>query len=322
MTDSVDSRKVVYGVGEKDQGLRLDLFLGERIPRMSRQGIKTAISTRVSVTGRGRIKPSTLLRLGDEVIVVWPRAENLPLAMLPSGEPMVPVLYEDPEIIVVAKPASLRMHATASSTGPSLLGDARARWGEEIRLVHRLDRETSGIVVLARTRDAARSLSDAFASGEVKKRYLAVVFGEMEADEGLIDLALGPAEGSAVHIKQGVRERDGRKAVSGYKVLARGGGFSQVEVTPRTGRRHQIRVHLAAIGHPLVGDKLYGARESHHLRFLERGFDEKMRREILTERQLLHAAWIRFPHPDRQEPFEIESPLPADMRDFVAGFRV
>jgi 23S rRNA pseudouridine1911/1915/1917 synthase len=136
---------------------------------------------------------------------------------------------------------------------------------------------------------------------------------------GVIDLPLGRASASAVHIKQGVDRTAGRPARTDFRVIQRVPGFTVLELRPRTGRRHQIRVHLQAIGHPVVGDKLYAARESHHVRYLERGFDDRMRRDLLAERQLLHAAAITIRHPvtDRRETFE--APLPADMESFVRG---
>jgi len=310
-TRTAPAREVTYRVGSRDRGARLDLFLKERIPKMSREGIKEAIRRRVVVRGRGAARPSTLLREGDEVVVAYPAEETF----RPGELPAIDILHEDAFLLAVSKPAGLRVHATVSSRGPSLLAALAAQEPiasrrEDLRLVHRLDRETSGVVVLARTREAARSLSGALASGEVEKVYTAVVFGEPRRDEGVVDLPLGSARSSAVHIKQGIDRDAGRPARSEYRIVERLRGFAVVEVRPRTGRRHQIRVHMQAIGHPVVGDKLYAARESHHLRFLTSGLDDRMMEELKAERQLLHAGRIDLPHPDGSGRLRVDAPLP------------
>lgn len=284
---------------------------------MSREGIKAAIRTRVAVRGRTAVRPATTLRAGDVVVVAYPVLDAA--GEPPPGPAAVPepeILHDDAHLLAVNKPPGILVHPTASSTGPSLLGWLRSREAGPLHLVHRLDRDTSGAVVLARTAEAARTLSRAFASGEVAKTYLAVVFGSVGPDAGTIELPLGKASGSAVHVKQGVAAM-GRPARTDYRVIERLDGFTLLELSPRTGRRHQIRVHLQAIGHPVAGDRLYGARESHHVRFRASGFDERMRRDVVAERHLLHAASLELPHPETGRRLTIAAPLPADMAGFV-----
>ena len=312
MPSPEEPRRIVYRVTGRDEGARLDLFLKERIPRMSREGIKEAIRARVAVAGRERVRPSTALHAGNEVTVTYPEGEPET-----ATGPAADLLHEDASLLVVNKPAGMLVHATGSSTSRSLLGALRAAGHEGLHLVHRLDKETSGAVVLARSVEGARILSRAFARGEVEKTYVAIVFGVVERDEGVVELPLGPAARSAVHVKQGIDRERGRPARTEYRVTERLDGFTCLTLRPRTGRRHQIRVHLQAIGHPVVGDKLYGAAESHHLRYIERGFDERMRRELLAERQLLHAAEIALRHPGDGRAVRFEAPLPEDMRDFI-----
>ncbi len=317
MTAPRETRTVSYRVGDRDAGSRLDRFLKERIPRMSRERIKEAIRTRVRVLGRPGAGPATLLRPGDEVVVDYPGPPaGVPLA---GAVPEVPILHVDEDLLVVDKPGNLLVHATTSSRAPALLDALEASGHEGLHLVHRLDRETSGVVVLARSGRAAQALSSQFASGAVEKVYLAVVFGVVGRGEEVIDLPLGREGRSAVHIKQGVDRRAGRRAVTAFRVIDRFGGFSLLEVRPRTGRRHQIRVHLGAIGHPVVGDKLYGARETHHLRYPVVGFDDRMRRDLITERHLLHASAIRLEHPCDGRPVLFRAPLPPDMAGFIAS---
>ncbi len=335
MSSKSEPRKIRWNVTSRDRGKRLDHFLKERIPRMSRERIKDAIRTRVEVAGRARVRPSTLLTTGDEVIVAWPEMSDAPVfaGEVGSGSPApegvsgsgapagfaggISILHCDESLLVVDKPAGLLAHGTSSSKGPTLLGALAHQGHAGVHLVHRLDRETSGVMALGRTREAGRSLSEIFASGRAAKTYVAVVFGEVAGDEGVIDLPLGAARGSAVHIKQGVDALEGRRARTDFRVVKRIPGFTLLELRPRTGRRHQIRVHLQAAGHPVVGDKLYGPRESHHLRFLERGFDERMRRDLLAERQLLHALRLEIPHPADGSPMTFEAPIPGDIAGFI-----
>lgn len=233
--------------------------------------------------------------------------------------PPIPVIHADENLLVVDKPAGLRVHATSAFAGPNLLDALRAQDFEEIHLVHRLDRETSGITALPRNLDVARDLSAAFAAGLVGKTYVAVVFGEVQEESGRIDRPLGPDGNSPVHIKQGVDMEKGKAALTEYRVIRRLPGFTFLRLRPRTGRRHQIRVHLAELGHPIVGDKLYGVRETHHLRYPVTGFDEKMRRDLLTERQLLHAARLEIPDPVVGSAAVFEAPLPEDMARFLVN---
>ncbi|MBI3448025.1 MAG: RluA family pseudouridine synthase [Acidobacteria bacterium] len=298
-------RSLVYRVTERDAGVRLDLFLKERIPKMSREGLKRAIVDRVVVRGRPRARASTALRAGDEVEMTYPPPEAS--RAVADGAAAPRILHDDAAILVADKPAGMLSHATSRSTSLSLLGWLRGAGFGELHLVHRLDRETSGLTVLARTAEAARALSRDFARRAVEKRYLAIVFGEVAAEEGVIDRPIGSARGSAVHVKQGVDEENGRPARTRIRVLERLRGFTFLELHPETGRRHQIRVHLMSIGHPVAGDVLYGARES--------------REAGITGRQLLHAGGIRFRHPASGDAVSFDSPIPPDMEAFLVSRR-
>jgi 23S rRNA pseudouridine1911/1915/1917 synthase len=184
-------------------------------------------------------------------------------------------------------------------------------------LAHRLDRETSGVVLLARDPLTARRLSDAFAAGELRKPARASVRGGPRPRRGVIDRPIGRDLASGIYVKRAVVE-GGAPAVTEYEVERAAGGFALLRLRPRTGRRHQIRVHLEAIGHPIVGDKLYGGDPRWYVRALERGESEAMRQALLAPRQLLHAAAIDLAHPATGAPLRVESPLPADMEAFLA----
>lgn len=302
-------------MGDQAPLIRLDVYLKERIPKLSRTRIQEAIRTRVRVPGRGAPKPSLLLRPGDRVMVmpVPPPVEEEPAVT-------VPILHQDEDLIVIDKPAGLLAHPSNHVHKGSVTYVLARMFEGPLHLVHRLDRETSGTMAIARSAPTARALS-AQMSRETEgaaKTYVAIVFGEMAVGEGVVDLPIGPAVRSAVYVKRGVNQERGRASRTAFRVLARGGGFSFVEVTLTTGRRHQIRVHLAAIGHAVVGDKLYGPAESHYLRFIRGGFDEKMRDQLLAERQLLHASRLALRHPRSGETLVFDAPLPRDMSDFLA----
>lgn len=336
----------VFSVGAGQSGLRLDQFIKDRIPAMSRRRAQQAIATRVillraaSVSGGkppegmptltvpvealpdwlkiqrpapGRCpRVASPVRAGDRVIL-WPEQIDEPDEVW-----HVPVLYEDSDLVVVDKPAGLIVHANRRCVRNTLVGVlCRQREGEEWSLAHRLDRETSGVILLARNRHTARRLSHAFARGEINKIYLAVVHGCPEAGHGTIDRPLGTDQVTGIHVRRAVVP-DGSPAVTDYSVIRSSGEFSLLAVRPRTGRRHQIRVHLESIGHSIVGDKLYGEDPRWYVRALERGSGEEMMRALLAGRQLLHAAALGFSHPAGGRGMRIRAPLPADMREFLA----
>lgn len=318
-TDRLSCRRLpdgtaIYVVGERDTAIRLDLFLKEKIPKMSRRRIQNAIGARVEAPGHGRPRPATILRPGDQVIV-----HPLPAPIEDEPDIEIPILHLDEDLLVIDKPAGLLVHPSNHTRKGSVTHVLSRQIDGPIHLVHRLDRETSGVLIVARSSSAARFLAAQISreTEGIKKSYLAVVFGEMRIQEGVIDLPIGPALRSAVFVKRGVNENDGRASRTDFSVVARGGGFTLVSVTLHTGRRHQIRVHMAAVGHAVVGDKLYGPAESHYLRFIRGGFDERMRMELRTERQLLHSERMSFRHPRSERVMTFTADLPPDMKKFL-----
>jgi len=289
-------------------GWRLDRYLKRRIPRLSRNRIQRIVRGEATLRGRAGLRPASRVRGGDEILLRRP---------LPR-EPDVPrdfrVLLEDEHVLALDKPAGLPMHATARYHKNTLVQLLRERYpGRYVVVAHRLDRETSGIVLCGRSLPAARALKIAFERRRVEKRYLCVVHGELDG-EGVVDLGLKLSVGP-VRIRMDI-DRDGMPSRTRWRACRRLGRFTLLEATPETGRQHQIRAHLAAIGHPIVGDKLY-PDPAPFLEFIETGFTETLRERLLLPRQALHAAWIRFPHPGGRGPATIESALPPDLADFV-----
>lgn len=204
-------------------------------------------------------------------------------------DPLLVIIEETEDYIVVDKPGDLVCHPTKAGPTSSLIGRLRLHLEQsdaEPRFVNRLDRETSGLVVISKRREAHRLLCRELE--RARKVYLAVVEGVPAEDRGTVDQPLGKDEASAVVVKQAVRS-DGRPSRTHWKVVARAGDASLLEVDLETGRMHQIRVHLAWMGHPVVGDKLYGPDETLYLELVEHSWSERLREALPTERHLLSA---------------------------------
>jgi 23S rRNA pseudouridine1911/1915/1917 synthase len=294
-------------------GWRLDHFLKQRIRRLSRTKIRTIIESQVWLSNGRQPRPAMPVRTGDTIHI------NRPAPIEPDVPREFPILASDPYFMAIDKPAGLPMHTTAKFWKNTLVAILRERFPEEgLQICHRIDRETSGVLLIARTRESASFLKRAFASRAVKKTYLALVHGIPAPSSGVIDAPMRLVE-SRSHLMMGV-EADGLPAVTRYCVQQTFGRHALVEAAPETGRQHQIRVHLAHLGHPIVGDKLYGASEQAFMDYCDSG----MTPELLDlfdglPRHALHAARLIFPHPETKEMITVESPLPGDLRDYMKG---
>jgi len=295
--------------GPADAGKRLDHVLRERLPEFSRSRLQDWIrSGRVLVNG-ARERASHLVRAG-EIIDVEP-AEALPLRAAPEAIPLT-VLYEDEDVVAIDKPAGMVVHAGAGVHSGTLVNALLHRFGAlsgvagEFRpgIVHRLDRYTSGVLLVARNDSAHRNLAAQFSGRQVEKVYLALVHGTVTPDRGRIERPI--SRDPVRRTRMTARLASGRAAWSEYRVLRRFERFTLLEVRIGTGRTHQIRVHLSSIGHPVAGDTLYGAPS---------GIEGRPP----LGRYFLHAHRIGFRRPSTGEEIVVESPLPPELTGWMTG---
>ncbi len=298
----------MFEVGPRDRGKRLDQFLHERIPGLSRARIQRAIRERVTLSWGVTARPARPVIPGGRVVVGTVPLHEPPLELT------IPVLERGTGWLAVDKPAGIPVHPVNRVKENSLIRMLRRQEGREgLRLVHRLDRETTGVLLVAQDPPTSRALAKAFERGDVHKEYLALVAGRIEGDRGSITLPIGDARDSRVYVRR--EAGAGQPAQTAWHVERRFPDRTLLRLFPRTGRRHQIRVHLAAIGHPILGDILYGRPDRDYLDLVGGGRDAR-REEGGPLRQLLHCARLRFPDPAGSGTLEVNAPLPAD---FDAG---
>lgn len=302
--------EVPFMVEPHHSGLRLDEFMKIKLPRYSRNEIHNIIKARLVQKDR-KFKKGTVVRAGDELIFFYDKKEE------EVNDVDIPVLYEDNHLIIVNKPPDMSVHSTKPWGKNDLIQQLRRqRNSRELYLAHRIDRETSGIVLIARSTAIASKLGEAFVGKKIEKEYSAIVFGEMESDLGVIDLPICSDEKATVRIKMMAGSASGSPSLTEYTVLKRLKGFTLVNARPKTGRQHQIRVHLSAIGHPLVGDKIY-KDERFFLRYINEGFTEEIKKELILPRHALHASRISFRHPITGDLLNIDAEMPEDLTLFI-----
>ena len=288
----------LFRLAVKEDGARLDVYVAQHCPGLSRSRARRIIEDGLATVNGRPAKSSHLLRAGDAVSVRVPPPAALDLA--PESIPLS-VVYEDQDLLVVDKPAGLTVHPAAGQTAHTLVNALLAHCtdlagvGGVLRpgIVHRLDKDTSGLLIVAKNDRAHVDLSRQLKERTVEKKYLALVHGRVDPPEAVIDAPVGRDPHNR---KRMAVVEQGRAATTAYRVRERLGDLTLVEVSPSTGRTHQIRVHLAAIGHPVVGDAVYGKASP------------------LVGRQFLHAHRLGFRHPADGRPLAFESPLPQDLQ--------
>ena len=308
-------RRHEFTVGHSDEGTRLDLYLAAVAAGRSRSQIQRLIKEGHVRIGDRQARANTEVRAGEVVVVEVPA----PRPAAPEAEPLpLEVVYEDRDLVVVDKPAGMVVHPGAGHAQGTLVNallyhveDLSGIGGEQRPgIVHRLDRGTSGLLVVAKHDAAHRALSRQFHDREIEKQYTALAWGVVHAGRR-IDLPIGR---DPVHRqKMSARARRARSAVTRLVSAEQIGGVSLVGVAIATGRTHQIRVHLSAIGHPVVGDHDYGGVRRH--------VPAPLRAELRLERPFLHAARLVLHHPVDARKMEFVSPLPSDLQEVLDDLR-
>ncbi|MFB5191578.1 RluA family pseudouridine synthase [Alicyclobacillus fastidiosus] len=303
--------RAVYVVDSDDVGERLDKWLTEHLQDdevdISRSVVQKWVkSGLVTKSPAGNVKASDPIELGQEYAIEVPAAE--PFAIVPDDIPL-DIVYDDSDVVVVDKPRGLVVHPGAGHSRGTVInalvakGITLSSLGGEMRpgVVHRIDKDTSGLVMFAKTEAAYYALTEQLRDHTVERQYLAIVHGRMTHQSGTIDMPIGrdPQD------RQKMAATDnGKRAVTHFQVLEKFERYSLVECRLETGRTHQIRVHFAAIGHPLAGDQVYGRRHS-----------------LPIEGQALHAETLGFVHPTTHAEIRLKSPVPEDMQQLVDKLR-
>jgi len=299
--------EVPFEVQKPQAGLRVDQFLSQRLQRYSRAQVQRMIyEGKVFLRGR-RAKASLRLIAGDTVVVKYPKTIE-PECRFPS----LPVVFEDEYLLAVNKPGDLLSHPTDKIVENAATSILKKQFpATRLFLTHRLDRETSGVLLFAKSSAAARKMSALFAGRGVKKTYLAIVRGRVVWKKLRVDQPLG-REGLGIYVRQ--KTGSGQPAVTEFSLLECGKSASLVSARPLTGRLHQIRVHLAHVGHPILGDKLYTGAGELYMKTVNGTLTKDDLAALGAERQMLHAASVAFAHPMTGEALLIEAAMPADFR--------
>lgn len=327
MDDDTEDRIHAFTAAPEAAGLRLDQYLAQAIPDISRARVQLLIE-HGQVRVNGQTAKAKLKLLGGEQVEIEGAPHPPPLHAFAEDIPLT-LLHEDKHLAVIDKPAGMTVHAGSGATEDernhgtlvnALLHhfNKLSQVGGELRpgIVHRLDKQTSGIIVVAKDDSTHRKLSDMFAARELEKTYIALVHGRLPKDNITVNLPIGRdlVRRTRMTTRRSADSEGVRPAVSHIKVLKRihspqYGDFTLVEVRIETGRTHQIRVHLQALGHPVVGDTLYGA--PHHV--------GQPPATLSLDRNFLHAVRLVFVHPQTKKELRIESPLPKDLEEFLAA---
>jgi len=317
-------------------GQRLDHFIATQLEGVSRSRVQLLLDQGDVLVNNAQAKPSLKLRGGEQILITG-EPHPAPLKATPQDIPL-DVIFEDKHLAVINKPAGMMVHAGAGETEDARNSNtlvnallfrfnALSSTGGELRpgIVHRLDKDTSGLIVVAKNDAAHVKLAELFSSRQIRKTYVALVHGLVERQKGSVTAAVSrdPVRRTRMTTKP---SENSRTAISHYEVVqrleTRFGKFTLVRVRIETGRTHQIRVHMASLGHPVVGDTLYGAsgrlvdQASQTSSKAARRNNEPERLKL--GRNFLHAARLEFTHPFTAKPLELEAPLPAELTEFLA----
>jgi RluA family pseudouridine synthase len=299
-----------HRISERYSRMRIDQFLSRRYGYLSRSEWQNEISRgKISYNGAVLTKYDKRIKAGDLISYKGRDAAE------PEVDPDYSIIYEDDYLLGVNKPGNLPVHPAGVFYHNTLLTFLENRFSIKLHLLHRLDRETSGVVLLAKDSRIASEINKNFDT--VKKKYLALVHGIPEKNEFTVHMPIDFDTSSGVEHKRVARSGAREKASTAFARIMSFNGLSLLKAVPFTGRQHQIRVHLKHAGFPIVGDKLYGKDESVFMEFLEKGPTDDVIRKSGFRRSALHSRSIRFNHPALHKEICIKAPLPDDMRQFI-----
>mgnify|MGYP000984999010 CR=1 FL=1 len=298
-----------FGAEQEDVGTRIDVFLADAMENLSRSGVQKLIEEGHITLNGGRTKANYKLRERDIIDVEVPEVKEVEI--LPEDIPL-DILYEDDSILMVNKPKGMVVHPSAGHYTGTLVNAVLWHCQGQLSgingvsrpgIVHRIDKDTTGVLVVCKNDAAHNAVAAQLKEHSITRKYRAIVHGVIKEDEGTVDAPIGRHPTERKKMASGVK--NGKRAVTHYRVLERFQGYTYVECQLETGRTHQIRVHMASIHHPLLGDTVYGpAKDSHHL-----------------EGQTLHAMVLGLIHPVTGEYLEVEAPLPEYFENLLKKFR-
>jgi 23S rRNA pseudouridine1911/1915/1917 synthase len=310
VSDDADAELFSEVVDEDEAGVRLDVFLAERMTGISRNYAQNLISQgSVSVNGNAGKLKRYAVRTGDVVEVLLPAPEAV---RVEAEDIPIRIVYEDDDLMVIDKEKGMVVHPAPGNESGTLVNAVLFHCAGRLStingltrpgIVHRIDKDTSGLLVVAKNDMAHRALSEALAAHEITRRYEAIAYSNFTEDEGVVELPLGRDPKN--RLRQAVVTKNGRRAVTRYRVIERFGAFTHIELRLETGRTHQIRVHMAYIKHPLLGDPLYGPKK----------------KPFGAETQMLHACVLGFKHPATGDYIEFTSPLPDEFKAVIEKLR-
>jgi 23S rRNA pseudouridine1911/1915/1917 synthase len=289
-------------------GVRIDSWLSSRMSQYSRTFIQKLISEGLVTVNDNKIKSNYRLKLNDKIVIIIPEPEKIEVK---AEKIALDVIYEDSDIIVINKPKNMVVHPAVGNYSGTLVNALMEHCGESLSdisgvirpgIVHRLDKDTTGVLVVAKNNTSHKKLSDALKERSVKRIYVALVYGVIHEESGKIDAAIG--RHPVNRKKMAVVSRLGRRAVTYFKVLERFKDTTYVQLTLETGRTHQIRVHMSYIGHPVIGDTVYGGKQKYK-----------------ADSQMLHAKILGFVHPASNEYMEFEADIPAGFKNLSEQLR-
>ena len=298
-----------FAAEKEDVGIRIDVFLAENMEDLSRSGVQKLIDEGMITLNGGKTKANYKLREKDIIDVTVPEVKEVEI--LPENIPL-DILYEDSDVIVVNKPQGMVVHPAPGHTSGTLVNALMYHCGDDLSgingekrpgIVHRIDKDTSGVLMIAKNDMAHQSLAAQLAEHSITRKYNAVVYNGFNEDEGTVDQPIG--RNPQDRKKMAVTQKHSRHAVTHYRVIERMEKFTLIEAQLETGRTHQIRVHMTYIGHPLLGDPVYGPKKQ----------------PINLDGQALHARVLGFIHPRTGEYMEFEAPLPPHFEALLERLR-